>query len=506
MPQLSKRKRIAAPLALLGFLAHAGCGGGGADLGLANPPTGGTVSNTAPVVQFANPDLTTIVGQNFTYDVAQNGTTFFDANGDSLEITVTFIPTNLGFAASGSTVIGSPQSAATVTVIATANDGRGGIVADSFLIQVMDQPSSGGGTPTPTPTVGPVPTLPAVSFSYEDALVGLPPYYTNANGPGGGNLPLADTTPAGNPITNAGATLGRVLFYDKRLSANDGVSCASCHQQSTGFSDARVLSLGFNGGATGRHSMGLSNARYYNPGRFFWDERAATLEAQVLQPIQDSVEMGMTLPVLVTKLQGTPFYPPLFQAAFGSPQIDADRISRALAQFVRSMVSYRSKFDQAMGTGSPGNPPDFASVFTAQELQGLNIFGGAGAQGPGACAACHGTPAHIAPGLRNNGLDANTTADQGAGGGRFKSPSLRNVAVRAPFMHDGRFATLREVIDFYDSGVQNHPNLDPPLRAPGGGVRRLNLSEAEKQALEAFMHTLTDTPLLTDPKFSDPFQ
>src|SRR6185295_14903648 len=168
-----------------------------------------------------------------------------------------------------------------------------------------------------------------------------------------------DNTPQNNPVTDAGATLGRVLFYDKRLSTNGTVSCSSCHQPQHGFSDPRKFSVGFNGGLTGRNSMGLNNARYYARGHFFWDERAATLEDQVLQPIQNSVEMGMTLPALVTRLSAEPFYTNLFANAFGTPVVDTNRISRALAQFVRSMVSTRSKYDA-------GVPVGFTN-FTAQE-------------------------------------------------------------------------------------------------------------------------------------------
>lgn len=359
----------------------------------------------------------------------------------------------------------------------------------------------GGSSPVATPAAvtqpavppAAVPSLPATPFGYTDADIALPAQF---RAPGGGPSPLAlDNTPADNPVTNAGATLGRVLFYDKRLSVNDTVSCGSCHRQATGFADPARFSAGFQGGRTARHAMGLANARYYARGRFFWDERAATLEAQVLQPIQDTTEMGMTLPQLTAKLGAVGFYGPLFTAAFGDPAVTDDRISRALAQFVRAMVSYRSKFDSAF-TGGASN---FAAVFTPAELQGQQIF-----TGRARCAQCHTTIAHAGDGIRNNGLDA-ATVDAGAGNARFKVPSLRNIAVRAPYMHDGRFATLREVIDFYDNGVQPHPNLDPRLQGPGGVPLRLNLTPAEKDALEAFLRTFTDDALLSDVKFSDPF-
>ncbi len=369
---------------------------------------------------------------------------------------------------------------------------------------------SGNGNATPSPSVN-GPSLPVVPYDYVAyAVTNLPAHYAGTQAQPL-NVAAADNTPPDNPITNAGATLGRVLFYDKRLSANDTTSCASCHQQARGFSDSNRLSQGFQGGSTDRHAMGLTNAKYYARGRFFWDERAATLEAQVLQPIQNPVEMGMTLPQLETKLSGLTYYPPLFQAAFGSTAVTSDHVAKALAQFVRSMVSYQSKYDRAF-TQSAGGPPNFAAVFTPQELQGLQLFGGTPGGPPGgngrtlSCNQCHGTAAQIAANVENNGLDAILT-DVGAGGGRFKVPSLRNVAVRAPFMHDGRFATLDAVIEHYNSGVKDSPNLSPRLRAggPAGPPQRLNLSNEEKSALLALLNTLTDNTFLFDPKFSNPF-
>lgn len=312
-----------------------------------------------------------------------------------------------------------------------------------------------------------------------------------------------DNMPATNMTTDAGATLGRVLFYDRRLSANQSISCASCHQQQHGFSDTNRFSRGFNGGFTDRNSMGLSNARWYQRRHFFWDERAATLEDQVLQPIQNAVEMGMTLEALTNRLAAEPFYTNLFTAAFGSPQVTSHRISLALAQFVRSIVSTRSKFDQGVASNF--------SNFTAQENLGRQIFNGQ--VGNATCTACHGTDNFVpGPNINNNGLE-NPYVDKGLGRvtgrpqdeGLFKVPSLRNIALTAPYMHDGRFATLEEVVEFYNSGVVNHPNLSPPLRLPGGQPLRLNLTAAQKAALVAFLRTLTDPNLATDAKYSDPF-
>jgi cytochrome c peroxidase len=342
--------------------------------------------------------------------------------------------------------------------------------------------------------------LPALAFNYAAPL--LPPNFLVPP------IVNQDNTPASNVVTDAGASLGRVLFYDKRLSTNRAIACASCHQQAHGFSDPRRFSDGFNGGVTSRNSMGLTQARYYPRGHFFWDERAATLEDQVLQPIQNAVEMGMTLPALVNRLSVEPFYTNLFAQAFGSADITAERLSRALAQFVRTIISTRSKYDRGIPVGF--------SNFTAQESLGRQVF--LGQVGTATCAACHGTDNFVPNNLFNNGLE-NPYRDKGVGAltglaqdeGRFKVPSLRNIELTAPYMHDGRFATLEEVVEFYNSGVVNHPNLSPPLRvptppgAPPGPPRRLNLTAEQKAALVAFLKTLTDPATATDPRFSDPF-
>jgi cytochrome c peroxidase len=371
------------------------------------------------------------------------------------------------------------------------------------------------GNPPPAETP-PELDLPSTPYNYAD--LDLPAHYTT-------DFALdRDNTPSDNPVTDHGATLGRVLFHDKTLSANGTVACASCHAQEHGFTDPAKFSVGFEGGHTGRNSMSLIDARYYRNGRFFWDERAATLEDQVLMPIQNEVEMGLTLGELVARVESKSYYAPLFTNAFGSPEVSSERISKALAQFVRSIVSYRSRFDEGLAAaGLVGSPfPNF----TAQENQGKALF-----LGPATgCAACHldSGPPPPPPGPRpnqafffidvatNNGLDADTSEDNGAGDitmfppddGRFKSPSLRNVALTAPYMHDGRFATLAEVVEHYNSGVQAHPNLDPRLRVPGSNPpepRRLDLSDDDKAALVAFLDTLTDAALVADPKYSSPF-
>ncbi|MEO8350726.1 MAG: cytochrome c peroxidase [Chthoniobacteraceae bacterium] len=333
------------------------------------------------------------------------------------------------------------------------------------------------------------------------------------------NLPLhlefsgnrnQDNTPPDNPTTNTGALLGRVLFFDRRLSANGSVACASCHQPDHGFADSRRFSVGFAGELTHRNSMSLTSARYNSRGRFFWDERAATLEEQVLQPIQDPIEMGRTLPPLIEDLEGEEFYRELFEAVFGDDGITADRIAKALAQFIRAIVSKDTKFDE-------GALINFAN-FTDQERMGREIFQGVNGGPP--CSKCHSTDHFVPPDVFNNGLEF-PSIDPGIGGvtgkpediGKFKVPSLRNIALTAPYMHDGRFATLEEVVEFYNSGIVDHPNLAPELRAAPGppgspppGPRRLNLTAEQKTALVAYLKTFTDRSLPSDPRFQDPFR
>ena len=461
-------------LVLLACAAAAACTDAGGGDPLLPAPAG------APGLLSPNGAIAAVVGTAVRYDATKAGTVFSDPAGGGLAYVVTIDGAADGLVVSGSTITGTPPAPGVVQLTVTAMDALGRTISDRFAIVAFAP-----GLPTPV--------LPAALELYADASRPLPAHFASA--PGGASALSADNTPANNPITNAGATLGRVLFYDTRLSASDGTSCASCHVQSLGFADAPARSVGFAGGLTGRHSPSLANARFYRPGRFFWDERAATLEAQVLVPIQDPVEMGVPLNLLVHKLSATPHYAPLFTQAFGSSDVTGDRIARALAQYVRSLVSGGSKFDRAFtGVG----PPNFAGVFTPQEQLGEQLFRTSG------CAACHTTAAHVSDGTHNIGLDASNT-DAGAGNGAFKAPSLRNVAARGRFMHDGRFTSLAQVVDFYDSGVQPNPGLDPRLRAPDGSPRRLGLTPAEKAALVAFLGTLTDSTFLTATRFSNPF-
>ena len=446
------------------------------------PPVAPTLPSTDPVrVLSPHAAVGATVGAAFTYDATKNSACFSDPRGSGLTYAVIFAPAANGLTASSGRIAGVPAAPGIMTVTVVATDVSGSSASTNFSLVAFSADLL-------------APTLPVSNFEYADARVPLPAHFADPNAPGGAATGT-DNTPADNLTTDAGATLGRVLFYDRRLSRNDRVSCSSCHQQQFGFADTAKLSRGFAAGTTARHSMSLANARFYRRARFFWDERAATLEAQTLQPIQDVTEMGMTLDALATKLSLTAYYPGLFQSAFGTADVTSDRIARALAQFVRALVSGTSRFDRAF----TGTVPNFATTFSAEELRGQNLF-----NGPAGCARCHATNAHVGDNIHNTGLDA-TIVDVGAGQGRFKAPSLRNVAVRTPYMHDGRFRTLAQVIDFYDSGVQNNPALDVRLRGPGGQPQRLNLSAAQKLSLVAYLLTLTDTTFLTSARLADPF-
>ncbi|MFY7965991.1 MAG: cytochrome-c peroxidase [Chitinophagaceae bacterium] len=314
-----------------------------------------------------------------------------------------------------------------------------------------------------------IPNLPNVTLNY---LVSYPKHIQDS-------LNINDNTPIDNAITNDGATLGRVLFYDKKLSKNNTISCASCHKQNLSFDDDVAFSKGFEAGLTSRNSMGILNLRFYKSGKMFWDERAATLEKQVLQPIQNHVEMGLTLAELESKVSAQSYYPPLFLKAFGSAQVDTIKIAKALSQFCRSIVTYQSKYDlvkQGLAT------------FTAQEQQGENVFLNVGVN---TCASCHTPPMFItsSPKAPFTLADAN---DLGINNQmRFKSGSLRNVGIRTALFHNGSIANLQAMLT-PTAGT-------PPIPAH-------TVAPQDVATLLAFLNTLTDNSILTEEKFSTPFK
>lgn len=336
--------------------------------------------------------------------------------------------------------------------------------------------------PVVTPVSGAITlNLPAIPFDYQ--ITGGPTHLMNA-------LANHDNTPANNPITNQGATLGRVLFYDKQLSLNQTVACASCHLQQNSFADPVSVSQGFNGQLTRRNSMSLVNMIMYDREKMFWDERADNLEDQVLHPIQDPIEMGLSLTTLISRLESMDHYNTLFENAFGDSTITSDRISKALSQFLRSMVSYRSKYDRVLSGDDS---------FTAAESNGQVMYNTVGSQQ--GCVSCHGGDLVDADsynfqiGQQPTVVSSSDLSDLGiyeitgnpADSLRFKVSSLRNVELTAPYLHDGSIATLED------------------LFAPGS-PHNFGMNSSQSADLIAFLKTLTDYEFIQDERFSSPFQ
>ncbi len=296
--------------------------------------------------------------------------------------------------------------------------------------------------------------------------------------------------PLDNPLTEEGVELGRRLFHDPQLSINSRQSCASCHHSTNGFTDAKKFSIGAEGQMGTRNAMPLFNLAWRSA--FFWDGRAPSLREQALEPIENPIEMHETLTNVVSKLRARPDYQQDFARAFGSPDITADHIARGLEQFLLTQISHHSKFDRSLAG---------EAELSAEEKRGFELFhteyDPRREQFGADCFHCHGGPLFQSQGFANNGLDT-TFSDLGrflgtkkdGDKGRFSVPSLRNIALTTPYMHDGRFATLEEVIGHYSTGVKRSATLDPNLaKHPDGGVP---LSAEDKRALVAFLKTLTD--------------
>ncbi|MBL7865502.1 MAG: cytochrome-c peroxidase [Cyclobacteriaceae bacterium] len=327
-----------------------------------------------------------------------------------------------------------------------------------------------------------------------------------------------------NAITNEGATLGRVLFYDVNLSTDNTISCAHCHKQEFAFSDTATASSGVNG-LTGRHSMRLVNSRFATDPRFFWDERAVSLEDQTTQPIQDHKEMGFSgvggdpsLADLAAKLEAIPYYQELFKFTFGDTEVTEPRLQSALSQFVRSIQSFDTRFDAGRAMAPNDNAP--FQNFTAEENQGKQLFimapqfdpGGNRIGGGAGCQGCHRSPEFdIDPNSKNNGV-VGVIGTAATDLTNTRSPSLRNL-VRADgsllteAMHDASLSDFDEVLEHYNNIplVPGNTNLDPRL-SPGGQPQKLQLTTGEKVALTAFIKTLRGESVYTDARWSNPFQ
>lgn len=305
-----------------------------------------------------------------------------------------------------------------------------------------------------------------------------------------------------NPLTVEGVELGRHLFYEKKLSRDNSMSCASCHKQEFAFSDApNKLSKGVDGLAGTFNAMHIVNMAWLE--NFFWNGRSPSLEDQAFHPIVDPLEMNTTWEAVLKKLREDPKYPPMFKKAFGTEEITVERVTKAIAQFERTLISGNSKYDK-WRRGE--------TTLTELELFGFTMF----ETERGDCFHCHGstTTGNMFGAFgqlifTNNGVEPEATMPLGrmavtgnpADRGKFKIPSLRNVAVTFPYFHDGRFQSLQEVIEFYNMGGHPSSTIDPNMKAAGVGR---NWTQYEKSALLAFLNTLTDVDFLTDPRFSDP--
>jgi cytochrome c peroxidase len=476
------------------FLAVAACGGGG----------GGVASGTGggPVVVLTAPGAPTIGAA--TPGNASAGVAFSPPASDGGAAITSYTATCTAGATSR-----TASAAASPITVSNLTNGTAFACSVTATNSVGTGPASAAVSVTPNgPLATPTSVSTATTLDFANlanyASPQLPAYYD-------GSLAARDNTPAGTTIDNRVAMLGRVLFYDRRLSINDTTACASCHQQAVGFGDPRQFSLGFAGTAfTSAHSMRLGNVRYFQPGSMFWDKRTASLELQAVEPVQNAVEMGWTaanggLPAVFAKMTTLPYYPDLFNFAFGTPEINQTRFMQALAQFQRAMISSSSRWDQGYATTFNVNAPnrglnaDLPNL-TAQENRGRQIYFTNPGNGGGGCNACHEAPTFaLDNNSRSNGLDAGETR-------LFKSPSLKSIGIGGPYMHDGRFTTLDQVVDHYNSGVQAGPALDNRLRGGNGQALRLNLSVTDRAALVAFLRTLDDPQLTTDARFSTPFR
>ncbi|MFZ5554365.1 MAG: cytochrome-c peroxidase [Bacteroidota bacterium] len=310
--------------------------------------------------------------------------------------------------------------------------------------------------------------------------------------------------PADNPMTVEGVALGRKLFYEEKLSGDNTMSCATCHMQQYAFSENTPFSTGIDGSVGNRNAMALINLGWEK--YFFWDGRAATLEDQIFGPVVNPIEMDESWANAMDEINEDPIYRDMFRKAFGTPGVDSVRASKAIAQFIRTLISGNSKFDKVLrGEVS----------FTSSESNGYDLFmrdkDEANQISGGDCFHCHGPILMSKQLFSNNGLDM-VFADSGRGAvtgnpldiGKFKAPTLRNIELTAPYMHDGRFATIDQVIEHYSTGVVVSPTLDPLMKfAADGGV---GLTPQEKADVKAFLLTLTDYDFINNPEFKDPDQ
>ena len=297
--------------------------------------------------------------------------------------------------------------------------------------------------------------------------------------------------PPDNATTEEGVSLGRKLFYENMLSNDMTLNCGSCHKQANAFDDPRQFSQGTNGTFGSRNAMAIINMAWNNS--FFWDGRRPSLEGQAHDPVANPIEMANTWPVVVQRLQQSATYPELFFKAFGTRTIDSTLVFKAIAQFERTLISFNSRYDQYVYLQT--------SALTSQEANGYELFQ------IFHCTSCHSYGLFTDHSFRNNGLDL-TPADSGLAKftnnpsdyGKFKVPTLRNIALTAPYMHDGRFTTLEQVLSFYSRNV-NHssPNIDSTM-----SFFTTQISVSQQADIVAFLKTLTDSSFIMNAVYAQP--
>lgn len=314
--------------------------------------------------------------------------------------------------------------------------------------------------------------------------------------------------PADNPMTVEGVELGRKLFYEKKLSGDNTMACAACHAPANAFSDPNQFSVGIDDIPGNRNSMALVNLGWQE--FFFWDGRAKTLEEQILGPVPNPIEMHQSWKNACAKLNADVEYRNMFFKAFNEEGIDSTKVSKAIAQFLRTMISGSSKYDvmykYSNGMSLSSAEQTILTSITNEEWGGYDLFKSLNGAD---CFHCHNGPLMQVKKFSNNGLDVSfldfgrgTITGNSNDNGKFKVPSLRNIALSAPYMHDGRFTTLDEVIEHYSTGIQQSATIDPLIEyAFQGGVQ---LDAEEKDLLKQFLLTLTDYDFINNPDFQDP--
>lgn len=334
-----------------------------------------------------------------------------------------------------------------------------------------------------------------ISCDKEDVYTAIPTYI-DLEIPS--NFPQLEYNLSKNPLTEEGVALGKKLFYEGRLASDGIIACGFCHEQASAFTHhGHTVSHGVDGAIGFRNAQPIQNLAFFT--EFTWDGAAIHLDLQPIIPITSEVEMNETIPSILAKLSSYSEYEPLFTKAYGDAEVTSERMLKALSQFMVTMISGNSKYDKVVRN-------EDNTAFTSEESKGLEIF-------TNKCATCHSGALFTDKTYRNNGVPYNTKYPEEEGRKRvsgyeadfykFRVPSLRNVALSFPYMHDGRFGTLEDVLNFYSDGMAENGGIIDPLLIKEDGSLGIDLTTDEKTALIAFLNTLTDNTFLNDERFAE---